>query len=212
MKTCESTTLDRNKTALTHRTTALAAAYLDGIGCKPVETEVPVCAGWVADVASYWYPTQSEAKKLRLAKLAKELAPNGVLERNAIPHVYGHGPFSVLVEVKTSRADFTQDKRKWLGQPPANLCMVAFPTGIIEVEEIPKGWYGIEVSKEATQVRKFHWINCRLHAQHPGVLVDFIAAVGIRRDHRTTRRATVDWWKAYNATEGEKRAGCRMCS
>ena len=58
--------LDLNKTPLTHRITALAAAFLDAHGFKPVETEVPVASGWVADVASFVYPTMTEAKKLRL--------------------------------------------------------------------------------------------------------------------------------------------------
>lgn len=199
----ETVMLDRNKTALTHRTTALAAAYLDGLGCKPVETEVPVQPGWIADVASYWYPTRTESKKLGIEKLAKELIDNECREvRDLMPFVYGTGPFSVLVEVKTSRADFARDQRKWKSRP-AHLCFVAYPTGV--VDDVPEGWYGIEVTKEAKQVRKLHRTTGQIHAQHPGVLIDFIAAVGIRRDHRTTRRATADWWKAYNAEEGEKK-------
>lgn len=202
----ECTTLDRNKTALTHRTTALAAAYLDGLGCKPVETEVEIRTGWIADVASYWYPTWTEGKRLRLPALAKQLLTHEddrARPGDLMPMVYGHGPFSVLVEVKTSRADFARDKRKWECEPPANLCFVAYPTGI--VDSVPRGWYGLEVTAEARQVRKLHWEEGRLHAQHPGQLIDFIAAVGIRRDHRTTRRALVDWWKSYNAKDQERR-------
>lgn len=197
--------LDRNKTALTHRVTAVAAACLAGIGCKPVETEVEVRAGWIADVASYWYPTWTEAKKMHLHKRVRELlqitADN---ERNLLFHAYGHGPFTVLVEVKTTRADFTRDTRKWDAETfPAHVCFLAFPAGVVKPEEIPQGWYAIETSKDGTTVRKIHRPFGRLHPQHPGLVLDFVASVGIRRDHRTSYAATRQWLASYRARATE---------
>lgn len=196
-------TLDRNKTGLTHRVTAIAAAYLDALGCKPVETEVTARQGWVADVAGYWYPTMTEAKKLHLHRRAQEILGD-VPATGVIPRVYGHGPFTVLAEVKVSRSDFQKDKHKWNGVYPAHVCLLAFPAGVIAADEIPKGWYGLETSKHGQKLKKVHRNGC-LHPQHLGLTVDFVAEVGIRRDHRTRYRALKDWAKAYRAEEAEKK-------
>jgi len=194
-------TLDQNKTALTHRVTAVAAAYLDGLGCKPVETEVPVQIGWVADVASYWYPTLTEAKKLHLPKKARKLIlDESMKDHDLVFRAYGPGPFTVLVEVKAQRNDFLADKRKWTGIPPAHICCLAFLRGVLEPREIPDGWYGLEVSENGKKLCKVHRFGT-VQPQHPGMVIDFIAAVGIRRDHRTRYRAERDWVRAYNAKE-----------
>ncbi len=198
-------TLDRNKTALTHRVTAVAAACLDGMGCKPVETEVVVRAGWVADIASYWYPTWTEAKKLHLHKRIRTMLEITERDEEALMvRTYGLGPFTVLAEVKVTRSDFTRDTRKWLSFP-AHICFLAFPSGIVKKEEIPVGWYAIETSKDGTTVRRIHRPYGRLHPQHPGEVLDIVAAVGIRRDHRTRGRARADWWKSYMAEEAEEK-------
>ncbi len=202
-----SDTLDKNKTPLTHRVTAIAAAYLDGIGCKPVETEVEVQRGWIADVASYWYPSSTEAKKLWLDKRAAELL--GVDSRDHyrcqfLPRTYGHGPFSVLVEVKTSQSDFQRDKKKWLALPPASICFVAYQRGLIEKEDIPEGWYGLETSMDASKLLRVHRHKGDCHPQHPGLLVDFIAQVGIRRDHRTRYAAHRAFFRSHNAEQRER--------
>jgi len=206
--------IDRNKTGLTHRVTAVAAACLEGIGCKPVETEVGVRKGWIADVASYWYPTWTEMKKLHLHKRVREtLEIDDEIERDLIGpepkyliRCYGPGPFTVLVEVKTTAADFRGDGRKWAARPyPAHICFLAYPTGVMQPNDIPAGWFAIETSKEGRAVRKIHRSRGRLHPQHPGVVLDFVATVGIRRDHRTRYAAMRDWLKTYHAEEAEKR-------
>jgi len=150
--------LDRNKTALTHRVTATASAYLYALGCKPVETEVFIRRKWVADVASYWYPTHTEFKKLRLERLARHIIAPDISRANWKdwwPRVYGDGPFTVLVEVKTTRGDYTKDKRKWNTEAkPAHFCFLAYPKGM--VEEVPKGWYGLETNPKGDRLRKLH--------------------------------------------------------
>lgn len=197
--------LDQNKTALTHRITAIAAAYLDGLGCKPVETEVPVAAGWVADVASYWYPTQTEAKRFKLHKRVRSLILRaGQSEVDFALWLNGDGPLTVIVEVKSSRADFMSD-RKWQLPFPAHLCLLAYPYGVIERDEIPAGWDALETSKDGSKLRKVITSHSAPHAQYMALTLDFVAQVGIRRDHRTRYRAAADWLKAYNATERGKR-------
>jgi hypothetical protein len=180
--------MDENKTALTHRVTATSAAYLDG---------------WIADLASYWYPTVTEAKKLHLDRHAREIL--GTTAESAyvtLPRVFGSGPFTVVVEVKTARGDFARDDRKWQ-QWPAHICCVAYPGGV--VDKVPEGWYGLEVSKDGRTLRKVHRTWASPHAQHSGLVIDFVAAVGIRRDHRTRYAATRAFLKAYRAEEQEQK-------
>ena len=199
--------LDRNKTALTHRVTATAVAYLDGLGCKPVETEVPISSDWVADVASYWYPTRTEAKRLHLRGLAREIMGNEENTYNPIERAWGEGPFTVLVEVKTSLADFKRDKKKW-SQWPAHLCFVAYPTGLLSIDDIPAGWYGMQITKNGSGVYRVHRTSASPfppHAQHAGSIIDLVAAVGIRRDHRTRNASLREWIKAYRATDTDKK-------
>ena len=197
--------LDKNKTALTHRVTAIAAAYLDGIGCKPVETEVPVQGGWVADVASYWYPTMTEAKRLQIDRRAREIlgvAP-GTDVLDLLPRVYGDGPFTVLVEVKTTASDYKRDARKWEpGRWPAHICFLAFPAGV--VDKLPEGWYGLETSKSGSKLLKVHRAFSNPHPQHSGLVIDFVAAVGIRRDHRT-RDAAMQAFERASRIEDRQR-------
>lgn len=198
---------DRNKTTLTHRVTALAAAALDSLGCKPVETEVEVSPGWIADVASYWYPTRTEAKRFGMQKIA---LPSRLIDAGCDDDLdmrlrcWCAGPLTVLVEVKTTPADFRGD-RKWLLPPPAHICIVAFPSGVVLQEDLPKGWYGLETNKAGDMVRKWHRSHADIHAQHPGLVLDFVAQVGIRRDHRSRYRAFKDWAKAYRAEDTENK-------
>jgi len=60
------TLFDRNKTDLTHAVTQAAMTWLDERGFKPVETEVEIARGWVADLASAIFPTPTELINLKL--------------------------------------------------------------------------------------------------------------------------------------------------
>lgn len=196
---------DRNKTALTHRVTAVAAAALDGLGCKPVETEVPILPGWIADVASYWYPTRTEAKSFGMQKISlpARLVDAGVGDDlDMAIRCWGPGPLTVLAEVKTTVDDFRCD-RKWFIPHPAHVCIVVFPSGV--VSEVPKGWYGLEVTASGDKVRRWHRNSADIHPQHPGLVLDFVAQVGIRRDHRTRYAALRDFSKAYRAKDADKK-------
>ena len=194
---------DLNKTPLTHRITAVAVAALNAMGCKPVETEVPISPGWIADVASYWYPTRTEAKRFHLDKITMptRLIDSDSDELEMRLRCWGPGPLTVAVEVKATRSDFSQDP-KWSRPPPANICILVFPSGV--VDEMPKGWFGVETNKQGDKAKKWHRTG-EVHPQYQAVALDFVAQVGIRRDHRTRYRVMRDWSQAYRIKDAETR-------
>ncbi len=57
-----------NKTPLTNQITNAVAAWMDNRGFKPVETEVTVAGGWVADLAGVIVPTRGAAPAARLVQ------------------------------------------------------------------------------------------------------------------------------------------------
>lgn len=185
---------DRNKTELTHDVTDAVVRYLDGLGFKPVETEVPIADGWVADVAGCIVPTYTEAVNMKLIdlrprcdyyRLSRDIE---YAERysaayarvdaafDALPN-----PLTALVEVKTSRGDFRGD-RKWQAEPPANLCYLAIPRGMLAASEYPKGWHVIEVSDDgAPRIA----IRGELFAVPLERQMQTVLALAVRRDHHT---------------------------
>lgn len=201
---------DCNKSALTHRLTAVAAGYLDGMGFKPVETEVPVAQGWVADLASFTYPTRTEVRKLHMDK---QLANWVDLEdADHVLQFVGPGPLTAIVEVKATKADFAKDrKRKFLRpMPPAHFCFLAYPRGIVEPDDIPYGWYGLETAAQGTKLLKVHRTRTWPHPQHPGQVADLIAQVAIRRDHRTRHKMIRDMQRAYARREGANKRAMKV--
>lgn len=195
--------LDLNKTPLTHKITALAAAFLDAHGFKPIETEVSVAPGWIADLASFAYPTMTEAKKLKLIKDRKLLHPDQIQDMTRL--IYTCGPLlTAIVEVKVTKADLKKDwERKFKCRMlPAHLCYLAYPKGLIDKKELPMGWHGIECSEDGERViRRHHSFIYTIHPQHPGAICDLIAAVAIRRAHRTRYREMRDWMRSYRAEQ-----------
>jgi len=200
--------MDENKTALTHRVTALAAAYLDAGGFKPVEAEVQCHDGWVADLAGFVYPTMTECKKMKL--LPKYGGSTDKLHREL--EYYYQFPLTAICEVKTSRADFRKDlNTKFYGQIyPAHLCYLAYPAGIVAEDEIPVGWIGLETTQQAGKIKKVTtnkkcFIFQCLHAQRPGDVTDLIANIAIRRDHRTRYAVNKAFLKAIRARGRERK-------
>jgi hypothetical protein len=193
--------LDANKTVLTHHLTAAAIGYLDAAGCKPIETEVPVAGGFIADVASFAYPTPTEVKKL---KINHRFGYDSDYQWYGEFHFrYGH-LLTTVVEVKASKADFLKDiDCKFNGLYfPAHLTYIAYPAGMIADDELPKGWIGLKCSKDGQKlVKRVGWPH--VHAMHPGDISDFIAQVAIRRDHLTRYAFHREWMKKYRARERE---------
>jgi hypothetical protein len=141
---------DLNKTPLTHEVTKGAVDWLTGSGFKPVQTEVKLAQGWVADVAGAIIPTRTELIDLKLIRRAPKWRGDNVTEQVAWS---AHSkamelPYTCLVEVKTSRADFARDQ-KWDLTQPANLAYLAVPKGLISEDEWPAGWGILEFNDGA---------------------------------------------------------------
>ncbi len=205
--------LDENKSTLTHRITALASAHLAIMGCKPIETEVAVSPGWIADVASFTYPTNTELKQSKLFKVMPIDYNNEVIsyaKEELFRYKYSF-PLTIIVEIKVSIADFKKDWDRKFQQHPAHLCYLAIPNHMTEqVDAIIKdtrknnaymsdyigySWGRIICSNDGEKIIKI--LPPRINPQNPGDMIDFIAQVAIRRDHRTRYRYTRDMLKAY---------------
>jgi hypothetical protein len=179
---------DRNKTTLTHEVTTAITAWLDDRGFKPIETEVPICSGWCADLAGVITPTQTEqislgllprypsynlSKETRLAWHAKH--PNWDALHRSLSRV-----MTCLVEVKTTRGDYRGD-HKWTLPQPTDLAYVVFPRDLVRPEEWPAGWGILEYHEGAIK---------RLRVPTPFSITDsqqrdVILSIAIRRDHHT---------------------------
>lgn len=203
---------DRNKTELTLNITRLAALWLDGKGFKPVETEVGVERGWVADVAGVAFPTKTELIELRLVKRAPRWCYDGrdngkydawKAARDAIP-----SRLTATIEVKTSVGDYRGD-RKWTAEWPTSLCYVAMPEGMIPPEQWPKDWGVILFSQEGTTVRKV-FPPARVATvsieQHLYVVLNLAVA----RDHHTRYARLRELRKAARADAGERTTCARI--
>lgn len=203
--------VDKNKTPKTHRATAIASAYLDSRGFKPIETEVVVYRGWIADLASFVYPTMTETKKLKLTGY-KNILSDVKIEYNDFMYRYS-SPLTAIVEVKVTKQDFKKDlERKFSGYIyPAHLCYIAYPKGIIEGP--PAGWIGLEMDSECRRLlrvtrpvlRRDKQCYIYIHPQNPGDTIDLIANVAIRREHRTRYASMREWVKTYKAKEKERK-------
>lgn len=193
--------LDRNKSDLTHNVTALAMAYLENRGFKPIETEVFVRNYGVADVGGIVSPTPTEAARLRLANAQKF----GLADQSYGEITFRYGPLLTgIIEVKVSRSDFTNDiQSKFSDNWPAHLCYLAYPKGLIEPHELPQGWMGLEMDSTGYSLRRKHWSVARVHPQHPGDVALFATSLAVRADYRTRYARHRTWWKMYRAGKTE---------
>jgi len=71
---------------------------------------------------------------------------------------FGGSNFSVLIECKSSRADFIKDMKKWFRRRPEDgmgykrYFMV--PVGMLKTSEIPKGWGLLEVYEKTPHMNR----------------------------------------------------------
>lgn len=202
-------TLDANKTTLTHCVTAAACLYLSARGFKPVETEVPICGGWVADIAGPWEPTMTElinAKMLRRRPSYKnvEECAKWQAEWDEIPAL-----MTGLVEVKTSRADFLSDA-KWVKPVPVNLPYLTVPARMIRPDEYPIGWGILEYHESGDVIR-----TAQLPTIHNVTLEqqrDLIYNVAIRRHHHTEYARHREWQKQMRVRRAEEKQRSKLIS
>jgi hypothetical protein len=171
---------DCNKTEITKDVTAAACLWMNEKGFKPVETEVAVCFGWVADVAGVLSPTQTELIDLRLLRRRPNWrTPEYEEWKNelAAKHILMTG----LVEVKTSMSDFRSDK-KWELPSPTNLSYLAIPHDLqIPAEKLPAGWGLLIYKNESIRCTRPPDIRTVTTEQHLSVILE----IAVRRDHQT---------------------------
>lgn len=173
---------DQNKTELTKMVTAAACFWLDERGCKPVETEVSIAQGWIADLAGVVCPSNTELQELKLIRRAPKWDRRSDREAWEIDAAAMSWMMTVIVEVKTSRGDFVGD-RKWTAAHLADLCWIAAPAGLIGESERPEGWGILEYSQ--TRDCMISRRNPQLHMTTPEQQRNLIHAVAVRRDNHT---------------------------
>lgn len=174
---------DQNKTEITKQITAATCFWLDERGVKPVETEVTVAFGWIADVAGVLCPTETELQTLKLIRRKPTWKkPQDEKDAWQVEADVLNRMMTVIVEVKTSRGDFRGDK-KWEWGSPADLCWVATPAGLISEAERPKGWGLLEYSETR---------DCMISRRVPEIRTttaeqqrNLVHAVACRRDNHT---------------------------
>lgn len=200
---------DRNKTPLTREVSAASARWLAEHGFKPIETEVRVQEGWVADLATIIIPTTTELINL---KLVPRRPPYGD------PVAYaqwetGVKPLkrrlSTVVEVKTTRADFQKDKtHKWAGEPPSALAFLAVPADLIRPEEWPEGWGILEVRGDRVRMLR----TAAVREADPGFDAGLFYEIALRRDHFTRHERDREFQRDQRIEQGEKKTMQRVDS
>jgi len=116
---------------------------------------------WNADVAGTVPVVPSRFDRMGLATRYQEARTKS-----------GGRPLTWLVEVKVGRGDFLGD-RKFTAPPRAHLQFLAYPKGLVKLEEVPDGWVGLEVCgkviRKRTHRAKVHLVSndqeARFHAK-----------------------------------------------
>jgi hypothetical protein len=200
---------DANKLPLTKKINEGASLYLKERGFKPIETEVFIQKGWVADIAGVCVPTRTEAIKMKLlkskpqSKYDKIILENGRCqyklnkERSEKRDLWEaqyqkiESPLTAIIEVKISRGDWKKDK-KWSLNPPANINYLAIPNGLLKKEEFPKGWWVLECNDDG-KVRKCSQIGnvFNISEENKMWLIYNIA-------HRRANRTDYQYWRELN--------------
>jgi hypothetical protein len=192
-------------TALTKEVTQAALVYLDERGCKPIEPEVPVCDGWIADLAAVLSPTCTELILLKLMK--RRLKCQGWNEwRDEASKL--QRLMTVLVEVKTSRADFRSDL-KWKKASPTNLSYLAIPNDLpVEHEEVPSSWGILSYSQKSQQIKLVRTPSIREASAEQQLNV--ILEIALKRDHATRYERFRELQKMYRRDRNEEISRMRV--
>lgn len=114
-----------------------------------------------------------------------------------IPDAIGwRGQFSILIECKTSLADFRRDMSKWYRQSGYGIGQQRFfmaPAGVIPVSELPEGWGLLEVSGNVVRTVVEHslvYIDEKRAAAEVPLLVAALRRSEMRGRDRHKRRRT----------------------
>jgi hypothetical protein len=210
-------TADRNKTELTQNITRNVGLWLDAKGFKPVETEIGVAHGWIADVAGVCTPTATEMLAMHLVPARPKYSRDRdaaysvqyeawIALCNQIPQ-----PLTALVEVKVSVADFRGD-RKWQEQEwPTNLCYVAMPEGLIDESDWPPAWGVIIFSRDGSAIRKAYPPK-RVQVVSTERQMWTILALAVARDHVTRHNRIREFRKEVCLADAERKTVGRIQS
>jgi len=224
-----SDSVEANKSPLTHAITSGVQTYLKDKGFKPIETEVPVEPGWVADVASVIVPTNTELQNMKLVprkpawpsyvrtneenwwnnevntkirQKHEEKMKEWKAKVDAIP-----APLTALVEVKTTRSDWYGDP-KWNKSSPTNLRYLAIPAGLLKRPEFPQGWFVLEFNVEGRLLRVAQeGIVSSIDAEKRMWTIHEIA---LKRHHRTEAVWMRSVMKRFNARQTEYKQDYRV--
>ncbi len=211
---------DRNKTELTLRVTESASAWLSGLGAKCVETEVFVGPKWLADLAAFWSPTPTEATNAKLIP-PRIRYPYGEspekMERyksheKARTAAFGALPdrITIVHEVKTSRADFANDK-KWKRERVADMQVLSYTSGTVGMGELPNGWWALEHSAESGALLKVQHRE-PIHDTSLDQRLMVIANIAERRHNRTANQYLSDLQKSWCKEAAARRIDGRLGS
>lgn len=199
---------------------------MEGLGCKPVEAEVGVADGWIADLFGLWYPTNTELKKARaIHRWTGEDDPEA--RYRAAERLWSRYmlPLTVLVEVKVTKSDLARDigrkipnqKRATSLPPAAQICIVAAPGSVLERFDKARytqmsSWGMLRLSEDGERVvsgkEAMPW---EMNAQHPYERERAVMGLIETLDHRTRHARIRQWNKAYRAGRAE-RAKARSAS
>lgn len=186
---------DLNKSQLTQEVTAAVVAWLSQKGFKPVQTEVQIVKGWIADVAAAIVPTNTELQDLKLIRRLPKYNSKDHSVRTAWykeADTLSERPYTALVEVKTSRADFTRD-HKWKSPQPTSLAYLATQKGLTKEDEWPDGWGILEFAAGALRCLR----PARLVEVSPEMQAGTILSLAMRL-HNTVNYAASTAWRLEN--------------
>ena len=198
---------------LTARITEAAVSWLERIGCKPVETEVQVEAGWVADAAGIWLPTRTEAQAAGLIPSSLRHLPYEDQRRQDREEVRDRlfaamqRPLVVVHEVKVTIADFRQDV-KWGRLWPGDLMVLSVPAGMLGASSYPGGWFVLEHAKTGAVRRLAQSGRVGEVTLEQRAAVTLVIAM--RHYNRHRHALTNDLMRKWRDGEGERRINARF--
>lgn len=112
-----------------------------------------------------------------------------------IPDCIGwRGQLSILIECKTSFADFRRDLKKWYRNSGPGIGQRRYfmaPKGVIPVDEIPPNWGLLEVEGNVVKTKRkvdLHYIDERIASAEVPLLVAALRRSQIRASSRRGRR------------------------
>jgi hypothetical protein len=204
---------------LTARMTEAAVGWLERIGCKPVETEVQVDEGWVADAAGIWLPTRSEAQYLHLIPPSlysrygnpdtEESMERRQRRREDRERAFAplQRPLVIVHEVKATMADFRQDG-KWARPWPGDVMVLSVPAGMLGASSYPGGWFVLEHAKTGAVLRLAQ--RGRVGEITLEERASVTLAIAMRHYNRHRHALTNDLMRKWRGGEAERRINTRL--